>query len=215
MASITPGRIRRLGVLGGTFDPIHHGHLVAAQEACYQLELDQVLFVPAGTPPHKPSGPITHARHRQRMIELAIGDRPCFALSRVDMDRPGPHYTADMLHLLKDEWGPGTALFFIEGADSLADILDWYQPRRIVELAEIAVVDRPGAQLDMDRLEQHLPGITARLHRVHMPLLDISSTDLRERVRQGRPIDYLLPREVRDYILEYELYLEAYHYEEE
>jgi nicotinate-nucleotide adenylyltransferase len=215
MASITPGRIQRLGVLGGTFDPIHHGHLVAAQEACYQLELDRVLFVPAGTPPHKPSGPITHARHRLRMIELAMGDRPCFALSRVDMDRPGPHYTADMLQLLKDEWGVGTALFFIEGADSLADILDWYQPQRIVELAEIVVVDRHGAQLDLDRLEQHLPGIAGRLHRVHMPLLDISSTDLRERVRQGRPIDYLLPREVRDYILEHELYLEAYHYEEE
>jgi nicotinate-nucleotide adenylyltransferase len=205
--------IQRLGVLGGTFDPIHHGHLVAAQEACYQLELDQVLFVPAGTPPHKPAGPITHARHRLRMIELAIADRPCFALSRVDVDRPGPHYTADMLQLLKDEWGPDMTLFFIEGSDTLADIQSWHQPQRIVELAEIAVVDRPGAELDLACLEQHLPGLGARLHRVSMPLLDISSTDLRQRVREGRPIDYLLPHEVKDYILEHELYLEAYYYE--
>jgi nicotinate-nucleotide adenylyltransferase len=207
--------IQRLGVLGGTFDPIHHGHLVAAQEACYQLALDRLLFVPAGSPPHKPAGPLTHARHRLRMIELAIADRPSFDLSRVDVARPGPQYTADMLQLLREEWGPETTLFFVEGADSLAQILDWHDPQRIVELAEIAVVDRRGVELDVDLLEQHLPGLTARLHRVQMPLLDISSTDLRQRVREGRPIDYLLPHRVRDYILEHDLYLEVYHYEDE
>jgi nicotinate-nucleotide adenylyltransferase len=207
--------IRRLGILGGTFDPVHYGHLVAAQEACYQLELDQVLFVPAGMPPHKPARPVSTARHRLRMIELAIAGRPCFSLSRVDVDRPGPHYTADMLQLLKDEWGPGTTLFFIEGADALGDILDWYQPQRIVELAEFAVVDRVGVELDLGRLEQHLPGLSARLHRVQMPLLDISSTDLRQRVREGRPISYLMPDEVMAYILEHELYLEEYQEEED
>jgi nicotinate-nucleotide adenylyltransferase len=215
MAVVNRTEIRRLGVLGGTFDPIHHGHLVAAQEACYQLGLDRLLFVPAGSPPHKPSAPLTHARHRLRMIELAIADRPSFGLSRVDVARPGPQYTADTLQLLKEEWGPDTTLFFVEGADSLTQILEWHDPQRIVELAEIAVVDRPGVELDVDRLEQYLPGLAARLHPVQMPLLDISSTDLRRRVREGRPIDYLLPHPVRDYILEHDLYLEVYHYEDE
>jgi nicotinate-nucleotide adenylyltransferase len=205
--------VRRLGVLGGTFDPIHHGHLVAAQEAFYQLELDQVLFVPAGMPPHKPVRPLATARHRLEMIELAIADRPGFALSRVDVERPGPHYSADMLQLLKDEWGYDTTLFFIEGSDSLADIMDWHEPQRIVELAELAMVDRPGVDLDADRLEQHLPGLKARLHRVEMPLLEISSTDLRQRVREGRPLTYLLPDEVIAYILEHELYREDYTFE--
>jgi nicotinate-nucleotide adenylyltransferase len=207
--------IRRLGVLGGTFDPIHHGHLVAAQEALYQLKLDQVLFVPAGMPPHKPVQPLTPARHRLEMIELAIADRPGFALSRVDVERPGPHYSADMLQLLKEEWGPDTTLFFIEGADSLVDLLDWHEPQRVVELAELAVVDRPGVELDVDRLQQHLPGLVGRLHRVKMPLLDISSTDLRRRVREGRPVAYLTPDEVVAYILEHELYLEEYYFEDE
>lgn len=207
--------IRRLGVLGGTFDPIHHGHLVAAQEACYQLELDLVLFVPAGAPPHKPTRPISHARHRLRMIELAIAERPSFALSRLDIDRPGPHYTADMLQLLKQEYGPDTALFFIEGSDALADIQTWHQPERIIELAEIVVVDRPGTELNLARLTEQLPGLATRLHRLPMPLLDISSTDLRQRVREGRPIDYLLPQPVKNYILEHDLYREAYYYEME
>jgi len=204
--------LTRLGILGGTFDPVHHAHLVAAQEAFYQLNLDQVLFVPAGTPPHKPSRPVTAARHRLRMVELAIGDRPCFGLSHVDIERPGPHYSADTLRLLHDEW-PAATLFFIVGADALAEMLTWYQPQRIVELAELVVVQRPGIQPDLDRLEAALPGLRARLHPVEMPLLDISSTDLRQRVREGRPIAYLAPPEVEDYIVEHELYLEAYSYE--
>jgi nicotinate-nucleotide adenylyltransferase len=212
---MNPNGIERLGVLGGTFDPIHYGHMVAAQEALYQLDLDQVLFVPAGMPPHKPVRPASTARHRLRMVELAIASRPTFSLSRVDVDRPGPHYSADMLQLLRDEWGADTTLFFIEGADTLGDILSWHEPRRIVELAEIAVVDRPGVELDLDGLEQHLPGLGARLHHVHMPLLDISSTDLRQRVRDGRPISYLLPDDVMAYILEHELYLEEYREEDD
>jgi nicotinate-nucleotide adenylyltransferase len=212
---MSPNIIKRLGVLGGTFDPIHYGHLVAAQEALYQLELDQVLFVPAGMPPHKPARPALTARRRLRMVELAITGRPSFALSWVDIDRPGPHYSADMLQLLRDEWGSGTTLFFIEGADTLGDILDWHEPQRIIELAEIAVVDRPGVELDLDRLEAHLPGLGVRLHHVQMPLLDISSTDLRQRVREGRPISYLMPDEVVAYILEHELYMEEYREEDD
>jgi len=204
--------VTRLGILGGAFDPVHHGHLVAAQEAFYQLSLDRVLFAPTGAPPHKPSRPVTAARHRLRMIELAIGDRPCFGLSHVDIERPGPHYSADTLRLLRDEW-PEATLFFIIGADALAEMLAWRQPQRIVELAELAVVQRPGLQPDLACLEAALPGLRDRLHLVEMPLLDISSTDLRQRVREGRPIAYLVPIEVESYIAEHELYLEAYSYE--
>jgi nicotinate-nucleotide adenylyltransferase len=200
------GLIRRLGILGGTFDPIHHGHLVAAEEARYQLGLDRVLFVPAGTPPHKPASPLSPIHHRLRLVELAIAARPYFALSRVDADRSGPCYTVDTLALLRAEWGPRPAFFFIVGADSLANLLDWYQPQRLLELCELAVVDRPGVEVDLPGLERALPGITAHVHWVQMPGLKISSHDLRARVRAGRPIAYLLPAAVEAYIQEQGLY---------
>ena len=202
MARVT----RRLGVLGGTFDPIHHGHLVAAEEARGQLALDQVLFVPAGSPPHKPDQPITAAHHRVRMIELAIAGRPQTSVSRVDVDRPGPCYTVETLELLRRAWGPGVTLFFIEGADSLAELTSWYQPRRLLELCELAVVGRPGVELDLPELYRRLPQLEARLHWVQMPRLEISSSDLRGRVRAGRPIAYLVPPAVEAYIREHQLY---------
>jgi nicotinate-nucleotide adenylyltransferase len=206
--------IRRLGILGGTFDPVHHGHLVAAEEARYQLELDRVLFVPAGEPPHKPKQPITAAHHRLRMLELAIGGRPGLAISRVDVDRPGPSYTVDSLQLLRTQWGSGPTFFFIEGADSLADILTWHEPQRLIELCELAVVGRPGVELDrrnaarerVAHLEERLPGLAARLHWVQMPYLEISSSDLRSRVKAGRPIFGLVPPAVEAYIEEEGLY---------
>jgi nicotinate-nucleotide adenylyltransferase len=200
------GVIRRLGILGGTFDPVHHGHLVAAQEAHYQLELDRVLFVPAGDPPHKPSRPLSAAHRRLRMLELAIAGQPHFAISRVDLDRPGPCYTVDTLTLLRSEWGPGPTFFFIEGADSLADVLTWYQPQRLIDLCDLAVVERPGVEIDLAQLERQLPGITSSIHWVQMPLLEISSTDLRARVRAGQPISYLVPPVVEAYIREHGMY---------
>ena len=198
--------IRRLGILGGTFDPIHHGHLVAAQEAHHQLHLDTVLFVPVGTPPHKPRQPISPAHHRLGMIERAIAGKPYFSLSRVDVDRPGPCYTVDTLQLLRAEWGPAPTFFFVEGDDSLGDILTWRHPARLIELTELAVVTRPGNQVDLERLERELPGLRERIHWVQMPLLQISSTALRARVRAGRPISYLVPASVEAYILEHGLY---------
>jgi nicotinate-nucleotide adenylyltransferase len=197
---------RRLGVLGGTFDPIHYGHLVAAQEARYQLALDQVLFAPAAHPPHKLAEPLSPVRHRLRMVELAIEGQAGFALSRVDVDRPGPHYTADMLALLHQAWGPDTGLFFVVGSDSLGDILDWYRPERIIAQAHLAVARRPGTGVDIDALERELPGLRARVCWVEIPLLEISSTRLRARVRQGQPISYLLPPAVEAYVLEQGLY---------
>jgi nicotinate-nucleotide adenylyltransferase len=200
------GMSRRLGILGGTFDPIHYGHLVAAQEAHYQLALDQLLFAPVGHPPHKLDEPLSPVHHRLRMVELAIEGRAGFALSRVDVDRPGPHYTADMLALLHQAWGPGTDIFFVVGSDSLGDILDWHQPERIIAQAKLAVARRPGTGVDVDALERALPGLRERLRWVEIPLLEISSTDLRARVRQGRPISYFLPPAVEAYLLAQELY---------
>jgi nicotinate-nucleotide adenylyltransferase len=192
--------------MGGTFDPIHHGHLVAAQEACHQLNLDQVLFVPAGEPPHKPRRPISAAHHRRRMIELAIAGQSCFDLSTVDLDRPGPCYTVDTLELLRQERGSKAEFFFVEGTDSLVDIPTWYRPQRLLELCELAVVGRHGAEIDLARLDSQLPGLAGRVHWVDMPRLDISSSDLRARIREGRPISYLVPPAVEAYILEQGLY---------
>jgi nicotinate-nucleotide adenylyltransferase len=198
--------IERLGILGGTFDPIHHGHLVAAGEAYHQLGLDRVLFVPAGNPPHKPRDPITAAHHRLRMLELATAAVPHLGISHVDLERPGPCYTLDTLRTLRAEWGPEPTFFFVEGADSLADILAWHQPERLIELCELAVVQRPGVTIDLDLLDDKLPGLAEVVHWVQMPLLEISSSDLRARVREGRPISGLLPPAVEHYIREQGLY---------
>jgi len=198
--------IQRLGILGGTFDPVHHGHLVAAAEAYHQLDLDLALFVPTGAPPHKQGQPLLPAAQRLRMLELAIAGRTRFSVSRVDMDRPGPCYTVDTLELLRAEWGPTPTFFFVEGADSLADILTWHQPQQLIELCHLAVVERPGVEIDVDRLAQRLPGLESHLHWIQMPLLEISSRDLRNRVRTGQSISYLVPRAVEAYIMEHGLY---------
>ncbi len=198
--------IRRLGILGGTFDPVHHGHLLAAEEARHQLELERVLFLPTGTPPHKPDRPILPIHHRLQMLTLAIAGKPYFFISRVDIDRPGPSYTVDALELLRAEWGPTPTFFFIEGSDSLVDMPAWYRPRHLIQLCELAVVERPGIRTHLPLLEKQLPGLTARIHWVEMPFLEISSTDLRQRVRDGRPISYLVPAAVEAYIREQGLY---------
>jgi nicotinate-nucleotide adenylyltransferase len=142
------------------------------------------------------------------MLALAIAGQPHFAISRVDLDRPGPCYTLDTLRLLRAEWGPAPSFFFVEGADSFSDLLGWYQPRRLVEMCEFAVVHRPGADVDLVRLEKHLPRLAGRVHWVQMPSLEISSSDIRARVRAGDPISYLLPAAVEDYIREQGLYKE-------
>lgn len=198
--------MRRLGLLGGTFDPIHCGHLVAAAEAHHQLDLERVLFVPTGSPPHKPDSSVSLVEHRVRMVELALADHPHFELSRADVDRPGPSYTVKTLELLRREWGPGPTIFFIEGADSLADFLTWYQPQRLLELCQLAVVERPGVELDLEELDRRLPGLAAKVHWVQMPCLEISSSDLRARVRAGRSISCLVPPPVEAYIREHDLY---------
>jgi nicotinate-nucleotide adenylyltransferase len=202
---LTGGDPLRLGVLGGTFDPPHYGHLALAETARVQLGLARVLFVPAGDPPHKPGYPLSPAVHRAAMVKAAIADNPAFVLSRVDLDRPGPHYTVDMLALLRGMFS-GAEFYFLMGGDSLAEFLTWRDPAGIIRQAILAVMERPGWTADLKSLEREVPGIRERLVWLDAPRLDLSATDLRRRVREGLPVRYLVPPAVEAYIREHHLY---------
>jgi nicotinate-nucleotide adenylyltransferase len=194
-------------LLGGTFDPPHYGHLIAAQEAAEQLGLEQVLFTPAAQPPHKLGEPVTPLQARVRMVELAIAGNPCFALSLADAERSGPSYTADLLAQLRAEYGPATALYFIVGMDSLYDLLTWHDPARVLAQCVLVVVSRPGYEpLDPHDLEASIPGAASRIRILEIPGVQISSTDLRARVAAGRSIRYLTPDPVRALIEQEGLY---------
>jgi nicotinate-nucleotide adenylyltransferase len=199
-----------IGVLGGTFDPVHYGHLVVAEEVYATLQLTEMVFVPTGQPPHKTNEEITAAEHRLAMLELAIASNPHFAISRVDLDRPGPSYTVDTLRLLREQWGDTTTIYFVIGGDSLEDLLSWHDPSGILEqLTHLVVVRRPGyneSEAYYEWLEARLPGIKQRLLMVDAPQFDISATDLRTRVEQGQPIKYQTPESVESYIIQYGLY---------
>ena len=189
---------RRLGLLGGTFDPPHYGHLLAAQEAASQLELERVLFLPARQNPLKQGESITRAEDRWEMVTRAIADNPLFEASRLDMDRPPPSYTVDLLRALDE---PGRELFFLVGADILPELPRWRSPATILRLARLAAVNRPGSPaLDLDRLEVELPGARERIDLVPIPGVAISGREMRERVRTGRSLRYLTPPAVERYI---------------
>jgi nicotinate-nucleotide adenylyltransferase len=195
----------RLGILGGTFDPPHIAHLVMADQARSQLNLSCVFLVPAGQPPHKLDRPVTPIDHRLTMTQLAIADDPGLALSRVDVDRPGPHYTADTLAVLHAAH-PDNELYLLIGSDSLRDLMVWRDPERVVAQAKLAVMRRLDVELDLPRLESALPGISARVEWLDAPWLDISSSDIQRRVRAGLSIRHLVPAAVEQYIVEHGLY---------
>jgi nicotinate-nucleotide adenylyltransferase len=193
--------VTRLGLLGGTFDPPHYGHLVAANEVAWRLKLDQVLLLPAHQNPLKSGAPSSSAEARCEMVNLAVGDNPLLALSRLDVDRPPPSFTVDLLKLLD---APDRQLFFLVGADILPELHRWRAPEEILRLARLVVVNRPGApEADLQALP---PGARERVELVPTPGVDIASRDLRQRVRTGKPIRYLTPPDVERYILEHRLY---------
>lgn len=196
----------RYGLIGGTFDPIHYGHLVAAEEVYARLGLDKVLFVPAGQPPHKIGEERSPAETRIRLVELGISSNPHFELSRVDVDRPGPSFSVDMLRLLREQLGGDHELFFIIGADSLEDFLEWHDPEGIVRQCRLVVVTRPGYEVSVDHLRPRIPDIDERLDIVPIPLMSISASDLRERVAARRPIKYQVPEAVEGFIYATGLY---------
>ncbi len=196
----------RIGVFGGTFDPPHVAHLILACEARAQLHLDKLLWVLTSIPPHKLGQPITPLDDRLAMLKLALANEPAFQISRVDIDRPGPHYSTDMMRLLH-EANPAATLVFLIGEDSLRDLATWHEPAKLVaECDEIGVMRRPGVLTDPVALEKEIPGLAAKAHFVEAPLLEIASNDIRRRVEDGRPFRYFVPEAVYGYIVEKGLY---------
>jgi nicotinate-nucleotide adenylyltransferase len=202
------GLVTRIGILGGTFDPPHFGHLALARAALTQLQLDQVLFVPAGTQPLKQESQSSAPEHRACMVELAIADQPRFALSRIDLDRPGPHYTVDLLAILRAQC-PGAALWFIMGEDSLGDMLRWREPERLIQLTRLAVLRRPGYAPDWPMLDRVLPDLRARLDWIEHAEIDISASEIRRRVKAGQRIEPFVPARVIDYLVAQHLYTDG------
>lgn len=196
----------QIGVIGGTFDPIHIGHLIVAEQVRTRLGLDQMIFVPAGMPPHKLDQIVTPAQQRFEMVQLAIADNPHFASSRIDMERLGPSYTVDTLRLLLDRWGAQTEIYFLMGSDSLIELPTWRQPDRLMRLCRIVAVGRPGYGVDMAELDRLLPGAAMLIRLMDTPIIDISSTDIKRRVREGRSIRYMVPASVEQYICAHQLY---------
>jgi len=194
-----------IGVLGGTFDPIHMGHLVVAEEARIKLGLSEVLFVPAGQPWLKQDHSITPAAHRVEMVRRAISDNPYFKLSTLEVDRPGPSYTVDTLTLLQDQLGSEASFFFILGRDTLAELPLWKEPRKVVQLCRLVVPPRLGSR-DLRHLEEAIPGLLERVIQLDMPVIGISSSEIRQRIARGLSVRYLVPTEIEQYIAEQKIY---------
>jgi len=194
---VTTNTRRRIGVMGGTFDPIHHGHLVAASEVANHFGLDEVIFVPTGQPYQKDN--VTEGEHRYLMTVIATASNPRFAVSRVDIDRDGPTYTVDTLRDLRDQY-PDSDLFFISGADAIAQSLEWKDIDAALNVAHFVAVTRPGHKLSVSGLPPE------HVTQLEIPALAISSTDCRERVRAGSPVWYLVPDGVVQYIAKHALY---------
>lgn len=195
-----------IGIFGGTFDPPHVGHLILAGEARTQLSLDRLLWVLTLTPPHKRGQPITPLEHRLAMLQLAIQDDPGFELSRIEIDRPGLHYAVDTLNLLSEQV-PGAELVYVMGGDSLHDLPAWRRPADLVAACHcIGVMRRPADEIDLPALERQIPGLTDKVRFFDGPLLEISSSDIRQRAAQGKPFRYFLPEGVYKYIVTHNLY---------
>jgi nicotinate-nucleotide adenylyltransferase len=197
---------RRIGVFGGTFDPIHIGHLILAEEAWYKLKLDCIYLAPAGDPPHKQDRKLTPVQHRVCMAELATADVEYLTVSRIDADRVGPHYTADMVRLLRAQVGPDVEIYFLMGMDSLRDLPTWHESAWLVENCRLVALSRHDVQLDWERLEAAIPGVLDRLIILDMPEIEIASHIIQARVQQGQPIRHQVPRLVEAYIFKHGLY---------
>ncbi len=200
----------RIGIMGGTFDPVHYGHLVTAGEARWQFGLSLVIFVPNRHPPHKEPGDVSDPEHRYLMTFLATVTNPHFTVSRIEIDRPGPSYTIDTIRELRRS-RPTDEFFYVTGADALEQILrgEWRETDQLLDLCQFIGASRPGYHLDplqwssaSNRLGAHLRNV----HTMEIPAMAISSTDIRARVRDGRPITYLVPEAVEQYIVRHKLY---------
>ena len=197
----------KLGVFGGTFDPVHAGHLIVAEEARERLGLDRVLFVPAGQPWFKTEQPVRAAHHRMAMVEAAVADNPFFEVSDMEMTREGPSYSVDTLAELRGRPGNGPELYVLLGVDVLEEIDRWHEPARVFELAKVVGLSRPGSQsFAVGTLEAIKAGASREVILMEGPLIGISGTDIRERVSLGRSIKYRVPGAVEAYIFKHGIY---------
>lgn len=202
-------KVNRVGIMGGTFDPVHMGHLVTAEAARSEFQLEKVIFVPSGQPPHKKGLTITEKEYRYLMTVLATAANPYFVVSRTEIDRPGESYTIDTVKCFKKEMPPGGELFFITGADAILEIITWKNVGEILDLCTFIAATRPGFVLD--QLKEKLIKKIAKRHLnkiipLEVPAMAISSTDIRQRVKNGRTIKYLLPESVENFIQKNDLY---------
>lgn len=197
----------QVGILGGTFDPVHLGHLIIAEEARERLELDRVIFVPAGQPWLKAEQPVAPVWHRIRMAELAVASNPRFQVASNEVERAGPSYTVDTLEELRQKLGAETTLHFIMGMDALEQFHRWKEPERLLELCHLVVVNRPGHQaVDVGNVMPRYPQASGKVTLLSAPRIEISSTDIRRRAAQGISFRYQTPEAVEQYILEHGLY---------
>jgi len=197
-----------IGVLGGTFDPVHNGHLIIAEVVRKRLNLAEVIFVPAGQPWLKADKPITPAKHRLQMLRLSLADKPYFKISTMEIERGGPSYTIDTIIELRSKLNPGDELFFILGQDNLAQLSQWREPSQLIQLCYLVAVPRPGSPPpNLKTLEASLPGILQRVMLMDEPQVDISASEIRERVARGLSIRHLVPEPVNRYIKENRLYV--------
>ena len=219
--------VTRLGLLGGSFNPVHNGHLAIARQTRDLLGLNQILFIPAGDPPHKPIGSLASAKDRYEMVRLAIACDPTFTVSNVEINRPGKSYTLDTIRTLRRQYGPATSLFFLIGLDAFLDFPGWREPATLLTLCSFVVISRPGISfqsltsmtllpaipeeslvaLDAGRmLKLEVPLSHQQLICIHVPPTPVSASDLRHRVRQGQSVANLLPPSVESYIIQHHLY---------
>jgi nicotinate-nucleotide adenylyltransferase len=200
----------KIGVLGGTFDPVHLGHISMAEEARDALGLDEVILAPAGQPMSKVNQPITPAEHRINMLRLAVKDKTGLSVSTIETERPGPSFTIDTITALQQKYGARAEIFFILGWDSLEQLPDWREPGHLITMCRLVAVPRPGcAQPNMRNLERQIPGISKKVIFLEKPNMDISATAIREQIARGDSIDRLVPGPVAAYIKKHKLYRAA------
>jgi nicotinate-nucleotide adenylyltransferase len=201
------GKIKKIGVLGGTFDPIHNGHLAIAEEARQQIGMLEVIFVPAGKPWMKKDVGIASAAHRLEMVKLAVAGKPYFQVSTMEIERETPTYSIDTITKLKEQFGGPSILYFIMSWETLAQLPEWKEPDRLIEMCYLVVTPRPGSRRpDMTALQDKIPCLSDRVIFLDKPEVNISATDVRKRIVKGLPINQMVPEKVEKYIKENGLY---------
>lgn len=204
------GRIKKLAIMGGTFDPIHIGHLMTAEEVRNEFDIDEVIFIPTGHPPHKDAGRVTDSEHRYLMTVLATVENPHFNVSRIEIDRPGTTYTIDTIEGIKEVYGSNIKIYFITGADAVHEILTWERVDELMKICEFVAVTRPGYKRRQlkEKVEELKRSFECKVHYLEVPALAISSSDIRERIGKNKPIQYLVTQPVEQYIRKFKLYSE-------